>query len=70
MFNKCSVMEIGKFGAKDGEKENSSSMRHSTMGFVSAWLVSPYSSAGSCAFAVPMLDVGKVQGFLFQKCVV
>lgn len=67
MFNKCGVTEIDKFDAKDGEKENSSSMRHSTMGFISAWLISLYSSAGSCAFVVPMVHIGKVQGFLFQK---
>lgn len=50
--NQCSVMEIGKFDRGYGKKENSSSVRHSTMGFVSAWLVNLYSSAGSRAFAV------------------
>ena len=71
MFNKCSVTEIGKFDTGDSEKENSSSMRHSTMGFISAWLVSLYSSAGSCEFAVPMLGIGKVQASSFSKsCVI
>lgn len=67
MFNKCSVFEIGKFDTGDEEKESSNSMRHSTMGFISAWLVSLYSSAGSCAFAVSMLDAGKVQANSFSK---
>lgn len=60
VFNKCSVTEIGKFDTGDGEKENSNSTRHSTVSFVSAWLVSLYSSADSCAFAVHLLEVGKV----------
>lgn len=46
--NKCSVIEISKFGRGYGEKENSNSMGHSTMGFVSAWLVNLYSSAVCC----------------------
>lgn len=71
MFNKCSVMEIGKFDTGDREKENSTSMRHLTVGFISAWLVSVHSSTGSCAFAVPMLDVGRVQASSFSKsCVI
>lgn len=64
-------MEIGKFDTRHGEKENSNSMRHLTMGFLSARLVSLYSGAGSCVFAVPMLDVGKVQASSFSKsCVI
>lgn len=46
--NKWSVIEISKFGRGYGEKENSNIMRHSTMGFVSAWLVNLYSSAVCC----------------------
>lgn len=55
VFNKRGFVETGKFDTGNREEENSSRMRRSTMGFISAWLVSLYSSAGSVHLPCPCL---------------
>lgn len=62
-------MEIGKFDTGGGE-ENSSSMRHPTIGFISAWLYlysALFYTQVQGAFAVFVLGVGKVRASSFSK---
>lgn len=68
-FNKCSFVEMGKFDTGNREKENSSRMRHSTMGFISAWLVSLHSSVGSVHLLRPCLTWARCKPGPFPKAV-